>query len=47
MGENEDGDAAALGSRGVAASIEDASNNTIAAIESRTRITPNGKETLV
>jgi len=46
---NEDDAAAARGSRGAAASGEgaNANNNDAAAIESRTRITPNGKETLV
>jgi hypothetical protein len=46
-GENEDGYAAALGWCCAAAKTEDASNNPIAAAESTTRITPNGKEILV
>jgi hypothetical protein len=45
--ETEDGDAAALGWRGAPAETKDASNNTTAAIKSRTPITPNGKEILV
>src|SRR5258708_6230009 len=45
--ENEDGNPAELGSRCAAATTEDASKNTIPATESRTRITPNSKETLV
>ncbi len=45
--ESEDGDATPFGLRGTPARAEDASNNSIAANESRTRITPNGKETLV
>src|SRR6266852_7741015 len=42
----EDGDATAGVSK-LTAGTADASNNTIAANESRTRVTPNGKETLV
>jgi hypothetical protein len=45
--ENEDGNSAALERGSAAATPEDASNNTIAAVESTTRITPNGKEILV
>src|SRR4029077_9055309 len=46
---NEDDAAAARGSRGAAASGEaaNANNSDAAAIESRTRVTPNGKKTLV
>ena len=45
--EEEDGDATALGWRGAATSTEYASKKNIVASESRTRITPNGKDSLV
>src|SRR5260370_25783126 len=45
--ESEDGDATPFGLRGTPARAEDASNNSIAANQSRTRLTPNGKGTLL
>src|ERR1700732_4095439 len=45
--EEEDGDATASGWRGAATSKEDASKKNNVASESRTRITPNGKDSLV